>query len=118
MFQGDGLILFGVLLGFFFLLSIRILLERHRSSIAAGDKWRPYKLAAGIGSHNLAKGLILGAAFTMGEGTLGLLLLIGFVLLNLTEGICMAALMQNKWTSWKHVLAFISIAGIPMIIGS
>ena len=48
-------------------------------------------IAIGIGFHNLGEGLVVGAAFALGEAALGSFLVIGFILHNITEGIGIAA---------------------------
>ena len=48
-------------------------------------------IAFGIGLHNLAEGLAIGAAFALGEAALGTLLIIGFTLHNTTEGLAIVA---------------------------
>jgi ZIP family zinc transporter len=45
-----------------------------------------YRIAAGIGLHNLGEGLASGAAFALGEEALGVFLVVGFTLHNITEG--------------------------------
>src|SRR5215212_10987703 len=46
-----------------------------------------YQIALGIGLHNLGEGLAIGAAFALGEAALGVFLILGFTLHNVTEGI-------------------------------
>src|SRR5215211_3378609 len=56
-----------------------------------------YRIALGIGLHNLGEGLAIGAAFALGEAALGSFLIAGFTLHNVTEGIGIAApLVRNR----------------------
>lgn len=48
-------------------------------------------VAVGIGLHNFAEGLAIGAAFALGEAALGTLLIVGFTLHNTTEGLAIVA---------------------------
>src|SRR5215216_7689132 len=44
-----------------------------------------YQIALGIGLHNLGEGLAIGAAFALGEAALGVFLILGFTLHNVTH---------------------------------
>ncbi|MBI2614415.1 MAG: metal transporter, partial [Gemmatimonadetes bacterium] len=50
-----------------------------------------YLIALGIGLHNLGEGLAIGAAYALGEATLGAFLIVGFMLHNTTEGLGIVA---------------------------
>ncbi len=50
-----------------------------------------YQIATGIGLHNLGEGLAIGSAFALGETALGVFLIVGFTLHNVTEGVGIAA---------------------------
>lgn len=75
-------------------------------------------IALGIGFHNLGEGLVVGAAFALGEAALGSFLVIGFILHNITEGIGIAAPMTRDNPSFKWFLALLLISGGPAIIGA
>ncbi len=91
-FQGVPLALFSALVTW---LAIMALGGRRKK--AAGEDARSRALyvavliAAGIGLHNFGEGLVVGAAFALGEAALGSFLVIGFILHNITEGIGIAA---------------------------
>ena len=65
------------------------------SSVRKGQESTPlgisYRIALGIGLHNLGEGLAIGAAFAPGEAALGTFLILGFTLHNITEGVGIAA---------------------------
>lgn len=61
-----------------------------------------YRIALGIGLHNLGEGLAIGAAFALGEAALGTFLVLGFTLHNITEGVGIAALVVRKNPGWRN----------------
>ena len=75
-------------------------------------------LAIGIGLHNLAEGLVVGAAYASGAAALGAFLVIGFTLHNVTEGIGIAAPVAQDRPSLKSFAALAAIAGLPAILGA
>ena len=76
-----------------------------------------YRIALGIGLHNLGEGLAIGAAFALGEAALGTFLVIGFTLHNITEGVGIAAPVVRKNPGWKHWIQLALMAGFPAVIG-
>jgi hypothetical protein len=76
-----------------------------------------YRIALGIGLHNLGEGLAIGAAFAFGEAALGTLLVIGFKLHNITEGIGIAAPIARERPSLWHFVALAALAGLPAVLG-
>ncbi len=88
----QGLILFGASALLAYLL-IQVVSARRgaKASEAAGRFNVAWMLAIGIGLHNLAEGLVVGAAYASGATALGAFLVIGFTLHNVTEGIGIAA---------------------------
>ncbi len=76
-----------------------------------------YRIALGIGLHNLGEGLAIGAAFALGEAALGTFLVIGFTLHNITEGVGIAAPVVRKNPGWKHWIQLAMLAGFPAVIG-
>ncbi len=76
-----------------------------------------YRIALGIGLHNLGEGLAIGAAFALGEAALGTFLVIGFTLHNITEGVGIAAPVVRKNPGWKHWIQLALLAGFPAVIG-
>ena len=77
-----------------------------------------FLIAIGIGFHNLGEGLVVGAAFALGEAALGSYLVIGFILHNITEGVgIVAPLTKDKLTN-RTLLVLLLIAGAPAIAGT
>jgi zinc transporter, ZIP family len=77
-------------------------------------------IAFGIGLHNLAEGLAIGAAFALGEAGLGTLLIIGFTLHNTTEGLAIVAPIIRRGESLGigKLLQLGLIGGVPTIAGA
>lgn len=76
-----------------------------------------YRIALGIGLHNLGEGLAIGAAFALGEAALGTFLVIGFTLHNITEGIGIAAPIARTRPAFWHFVALAALAGLPAVLG-
>jgi ZIP family zinc transporter len=76
-----------------------------------------YRIALGIGLHNLGEGLAIGAAFALGEAALGTFLVIGFTLHNITEGIGIAAPIARERPVWWHFVLLAALAGLPAVLG-
>ena len=76
-----------------------------------------YRIALGIGLHNLAEGLAIGAAFALGEVALGVFLVIGFTLHNVTEGIGIAAPILRNRPAIRHFVWLAALGGGPAILG-
>ncbi|MGG1634964.1 ZIP family metal transporter [Paenibacillus sp. NRS-1760] len=117
-FQGTGLVWFGAALSFLFLIAIDQ--TKSKKAIQHNDpgKQVSFKIASGIGLHNLGEGLAIGAAFAAGEAALGSFLIIGFTLHNITEGIGIAAPLLKAKPTYKTFLALALLGGGPAIIGT
>ena len=76
-----------------------------------------YRIALGIGLHNLGEGLAIGAAFATGSAALGTFLVIGFTLHNITEGIGIAAPIVRERPKLWHFVALAALAGLPAVLG-
>lgn len=76
-----------------------------------------YRIAFGIGLHNLGEGLAIGAAFALGEVALGVFLVIGFTLHNVTEGIGIAAPILRQRPAFAHFAGLVALAGLPAVFG-
>jgi len=77
-----------------------------------------YRIALGIGLHNLGEGLAIGAAFASGEAALGTFLILGFTLHNITEGVGIAAPIVRQTPSLKHFALLILLSGGPAVLGT
>lgn len=75
-------------------------------------------IALSIGLHNFGEGLVVGAAFALGEAALGSFLVIGFTLHNVTEGIGIAAPVTKDRPSIKSFIALAALAGLPAVVGA
>jgi zinc transporter, ZIP family len=76
-----------------------------------------YRIALGIGLHNLGEGLAIGAAFALGEVALGVFLIVGFTLHNVTEGVGIAAPILRERPALRHFIGLAVLAGGPAILG-
>ncbi|RED59230.1 ZIP family metal transporter [Cohnella lupini] len=114
-FQGTGIVWFAALLSFLFLVAVDQASEKKGGT---SGKRVAYKIAGGIGLHNLGEGLAIGAAFATGESALGTFLIIGFTLHNVTEGVGIAAPLLKDKPNWKTFLTLAVVAGGPAIIGT
>lgn len=76
-----------------------------------------YRIAFGIGLHNLGEGLAIGAAFALGEAALGTFLVIGFTLHNITEGIGIAAPIAREQPPFRQFVGLAALAGLPAVLG-
>jgi zinc transporter ZupT len=74
-------------------------------------------VAVGIGLHNFGEGLAIGAAFSLGEVTLGTLLIVGFTLHNTTEGLAIVAPLAESPTGLRDLVLLGVVAGAPTILG-
>ena len=77
-----------------------------------------YRIALGIGLHNLGEGLAIGAAFALGKAALGVFLIVGFTLHNVTEGVGIAAPIVRERPALVHFLGLAALAGLPAILGT
>jgi zinc transporter, ZIP family len=77
-------------------------------------------IAVGIGLHNLAEGLAIGAAYAAGTLTLAVVLVVGFAIHNTTEGfgILGPGMMAGRRYSWRRLGALGLLAGGPTGIGT
>jgi ZIP family zinc transporter len=116
-FQGTGLVWFGALLSLLFLLAVDQSGQRKMKQAQNQGKLVAYKIAGGIGLHNLGEGLAIGAAFAAGEAALGTFLVIGFTLHNITEGVGIAAPLLKDRPTWKTFVSLACLAGAPAIAG-
>lgn len=112
--QGVPLVVFIALIALGVLLAVGSL-RRGQESTALGVS---YRMALGIGLHNLGEGLAIGAAFALGEAALGTFLILGFTLHNVTEGVGIVAPVIRKNPGLKHFGLLVLVAGGPAILGT
>ncbi len=115
-FSGIPLVIMLTLLTLLGLLATERLLRwgREESSRLATS----YRIALGIGLHNLGEGLAIGAAFALGETALGVFLVVGFTLHNITEGVGIAAPILREKPRLAHFLWLAVLGGGPAILGT
>ena len=75
-------------------------------------------ISIGIGLHNFGEGLAIGAAFALGEASLGTALIIGFTLHNTTEGIAIVSPLAKNSVRIRDLTQLGIIGGAPTIIGA
>jgi zinc transporter ZupT len=114
-FSGVPMVILVALLTLFGLLGVERLFRRGVASRLATS----YRIALGIGLHNLGEGLAIGAAFALGEAALGTFLILGFTLHNITEGVGIAApVLQERRPRFAHFAALALLGGGPAIVGT
>ncbi len=77
-----------------------------------------YLVALGIGIHNLGEGLLIGAAYSLGEVALGAFLILGFTIHNATEGFAIVAPIASGLPKSRRLLELGLLAGGPTIFGA
>jgi zinc transporter ZupT len=75
-------------------------------------------VALGIGLHNLGEGLAIGAAYVVGEVSLGAFLVVGFIIQNITEGLGIIAPVLRDRPAVRHLLLMGLLGGAPAIAGA
>ena len=115
-FSGIPLVILLTLLTLLGLLGTERLLRRGREE--ATRLGTSYRIALGIGLHNLGEGLAIGAAFALGEAALGVFLVVGFTLHNITEGVGIAAPILRERPQLAHFLWLALLGGGPAILGT
>lgn len=111
-FNGPLLVPIVALLAFLLLMTIAARAKGEHQGLGLA-----YRIALGIGLHNMGEGLAIGAAFALGEVALGVFLVVGFTLHNVTEGIGIAAPLVREKPALKHFAALALLAGAPAILG-
>jgi zinc transporter ZupT len=116
-FQGLGLIGIGAVVTYLLLEMI----GRSQSSDRSETSQRlsiAWRIALGIGIHNLGEGLAIGAAYNVGEIALGTFLVVGFIIQNITEGLgIIAPILRDRPTLGQLALLGL-LGGAPAIIGA
>ncbi|TAK12216.1 MAG: metal transporter [Anaerolineae bacterium] len=117
-FQGVPLGLFMALLTWLAIVAIGNRPQSADRNSPEGRKFIGWLIALGIGFHNLGEGLVVGAAFALGEAALGSFLVIGFILHNITEGVGIAAPVAKDRPKLGWFLGVLLLAGGPAIPGA
>jgi zinc transporter, ZIP family len=115
-FSGIPLVVLLTLLTLLGLLGTERLLRRGREE--ASRLGTSYRIALGIGLHNLGEGLAIGAAFALGEAALGVFLVVGFTLHNITEGVGISAPILKERPRIAHFAGLALLGGGPAILGT
>ncbi len=115
-FSGIPMVILVALLTMLGLLGVERLFRRRREE--ASRLGTSYRIALGIGLHNLGEGLAIGAAFALGEAALGTFLVIGFTLHNITEGVGIAAPILKERPRLAHFAGLALLGGGPAILGT
>ena len=115
-FSGIPLVILLTLLTLLGLMASGRLFQRGREE--ASRLGTSYRIALGIGLHNLGEGLAIGAAFALGEVALGVFLVIGFTLHNITEGVGIAAPILKERPRFAHFVWLALLGGGPAILGT
>ena len=77
-----------------------------------------FMIAVGIGIHNLGEGLAIGAAYNIGEVSLGTFLVVGFIIQNITEGLGIIAPVLRDRPGIRSLVLMGIIGGAPAILGA
>jgi ZIP family zinc transporter len=116
--QGIGLVGMGAVATFFLLDAI----SRRQTGIGRSESDQrmsvAYMIATGIGLHNLGEGLAIGAAYSVGEISLGAFLVVGFIIQNITEGLAIIAPVLRDRPSVRQLALLGLVGGGPAIIGA
>ena len=112
----------GLLVG---LVGLGVIAQRMAGAgVAAAGKEKPLVLAGmiavGIGAHNFAEGLAIGASAASGATAIAFGLILGFALHNATEGFGIAAPIAGRGTppTWAQIGLAGAIAGGPTLLGT
>ncbi len=119
-YQGVALILIGLSISLLGLYAVSGWLKQRaqKSSGSGPNLLLAYTVAFGIGVHNLGEGLAIGGAYALGAVSMGTLLVLGFTLHNLTEGVAVIAPVVRSNFRWSHLVWLGLLAGAPTIAGT
>lgn len=94
--------------------------RRQKTATATGEGLRvAYLVAFGLGIHSVGEGLAIGSAFVIGESDLVLLLAVGFIMHNVTEGpaVISAVARDAEAPPLRHFAFLGVLAGGGVILG-
>jgi zinc transporter ZupT len=117
-FQGIGLIGIGSVGTFLILDAISRRQTQTDRDEAAKRERLAFMIATGIGIHNLGEGLAIGAAYNIGEISLGTFLVVGFIIQNITEGLGIVAPVLRDRPGLRTLALMGLIGGGPAILGA
>lgn len=116
-YQGIGLIGIGTVASYLLLDMVGKagVKDRSEADSRLAIAWR---IALGIGIHNLGEGLAIGAAYNVGEIALGTFLVVGFIIQNITEGLGIIAPILKDKPSLSQLAWLGLVGGAPAILGA
>jgi zinc transporter, ZIP family len=117
-FQGIGLVGIGTVGTFLLLDAISKRQAGAGHSEASQRLSLAYMIATGIGLHNLGEGLAIGAAFNVGQISLGAFLVVGFIIQNITEGLGIIAPVVRDRPGLRQLALMGLVGGAPAILGA
>ncbi|MCL7453661.1 MAG: metal transporter [Anaerolineae bacterium] len=117
-FQGIGLFGIGAVGTFLLLLVIGRRQAGQGRSGASRRLGVATLIAVGIGLHNLGEGLAIGTAYNLGEVSLGVFLVVGFIVQNITEGLGIIAPILRDRPRVRQLALLGLIGGAPAIAGA
>ncbi len=117
-FQGIGLIGIGAVATFLLLEAISKRQTDTGRDEAAKRLSLAFMIATGIGIHNLGEGLAIGAAYNIGEISLGTFLVVGFIIQNITEGLGIIAPVLRDRPGLRSLVLMGLVGGAPAIVGA
>lgn len=117
-FQGIGIIGIGAVATFLLLDAISKRQTKSGRDEAAKRLSLAFMIAIGIGIHNMGEGLAIGAAYNIGEISLGTFLVVGFIIQNITEGLGIIAPVLRDRPTLRALALMGLIGGAPAILGA